>query len=353
MKNVSILIPNWNGRELLAAYLGSVVTAAEYYQKSFDVEVEILLIDDASTDQSLDWLQSEYGENPLVQVIELEKNHGFLLAVNKGFSLARHPIVFLLNSDVSVEPDCIRPLAKHFLTGDVFAVCCHANRMKSDRLDGGGKLGIFERGFWRVFRNYDVYPRERAELISFYGSGGYTAYDREKWRELGGFQACLSPNYWEDVEIGYRAWKRGWRVLYEPASIVHHLGSASMKKSKSRDDLDVVQERNRLLMTWINLHDGRMFASHTFWVLLKLIGSALSLKWNFLYSFIQAIKLLGSVGSGRNIERNAAVVSDRELRGFFQQLVKRNDIHILDSYEAEIAFADRKQDIAEPERFIG
>src|SRR5204862_570938 len=142
--------------------------------------------------------------------------------------------------DVSVEPDCITPLAKRFEMEDVFAVCCRARRINSERLDGGGKIGRFERGFWRVFLNYEALQDETAsDLISFYGSGGYSAYSKQKWDKLGGFQDLFAPIYWEDVEICYRAWKRGWKVIYEPQSNVSHLGSATMKKS-SRTKLNVI-----------------------------------------------------------------------------------------------------------------
>jgi len=350
MGNVSIVIPNWNGRELLERFFASVVDAAEHYRAESNSEVEVVVIDDASTDDSREWLVSNYGGQEFVRIIKLEKNLGFLCAVNGGFASAKYPIVFLLNSDVSVEPDCIGPLIDHFEDESIFAVCCHSNRIGTDRLDAGGKVGTFERGFWRVFLNYDVMPGEADnELISFFGSGGYTAYDREKWNRLGGFQECLSPNYWEDVEISYRAWKRGWKVLYEPASVVSHLGSVSIKKSTSKGELDIVSERNRLLMTWINLHDPGMFASHVFWVFAKSLGSVVSFNWNFLRSLSRSFAMLGRVRKARRIERQAAIVSDRELAYRFKALSLVPDIHILDSYEAEIAFAERKSiDAAKP-----
>jgi GT2 family glycosyltransferase len=353
MKNVSIVIPNWNGRDLLERFFFSVVDAAKRYRADSEVEVEIIVVDDASTDDSLSWLDANYGLHELVRIIRLDENLGFLRAVNKGFESAQYPLIFLLNSDVSVEPDCIAPLVRHFEDESVFAVCCHAKRLGTDRLDGGGKIGTFERGFWRVFVNYDVLPNATSELISFFGSGGYTAYDRDKWNKLDGFQACLSPNYWEDVEISYRAWKRGWKVLFEPASVVNHLGSVSIKKSTSKAELDIVSERNRLLMTWINLHDKRMFASHVGWVALKLLGSFVSFKWNFLRSCIRALEMRDSVRQARSIEKVAAVITDRELERYFRRLLERSETHILESYDAELAFNEKKKIIAEADTNVG
>jgi len=338
VKSVSIVIPNWNGRNLLAEYFGSVVSAAEKFRSHSPVE--IIVVDDGSTDDSCEWLRENYGTNELVRAVELEENVGFLRAVNSGFEAAAHDVVFLLNSDVQAEPSCIAPLVKHFEDDEnVFAVCCRAGRINSERLDGGGKIGRFERGFWRVFLNYEVINDEtETERTSFYGSGGYTAYDRKKWKQLGGFQDLLSPNYWEDVEICYRAWKRGWKVIYEPAARVRHLGSASMKK-KGGGEIKVVTERNRLLFIWINVHDAGMFASHIFWLTVKLAGAAISLKWSYLKAFRGAIAKLSKVKTLRSIEKNAALISDRGIGRIFQEIVHQPGMYVVDDENAELAFA--------------
>ena len=339
--NVSIVIPNWNGRELLAEYFPSVASSAEEYSAQTGAEIEIVIVDDRSTDESRDWLHGNYGTHPLVRIIELETNVGFLRAVNKGFEAARHELVFLLNNDVRAEPGCIESLTKHFDDANVFAVCCRAGRIDSERLDGGGKIGRFERGFWRVFLNYEAIKEETTtELFSFYGSGGYTMYDRAKWRALGGFQDCLAPIYWEDVEICYRAWKRGWKVLFEPNSHVTHKGSATMGKKPMRAEMAIVTERNRLLMTWINLHDGRMLLNHLGWLAMKLIGSAVSFKWNYLRSFSRATGLLSKVRAARRIEKRSAMISDRALDRKFAGIVKGSGIYVVTNEADETAFRD-------------
>jgi glycosyltransferase involved in cell wall biosynthesis len=78
MRSVSIVIPTWNGRELLAEYLGSVVAAVEKYRLRGQADVEVIVVDDASTDDSRDWLRANYDQHELVRIIELESNVGFL-----------------------------------------------------------------------------------------------------------------------------------------------------------------------------------------------------------------------------------------------------------------------------------
>ncbi len=343
-KSVSIVIPNWNGRELLAEYFGSVVVASDYYRARTGAPVEIIVVDDASTDGGREWLRENYDEHDFVQITELGKNVGFLRAVNEGLWAAKHEVVLLLNNDVEIEQGCITPLVRHFAEENVFAVCCRADRIGTDRLDGGGKIGKFERGFWRVFLNYEAAPQDDLpELISFYGSGGYTAYDREKLKQLGGFQDCLAPIYWEDVEICYRAWKRGWTVRYEPESHVHHKGSATMGKKTPRREMAIVTERNRLLMTWINLHDTKWMASHCFRLTLKLLGSLFSLRWNYLRSFGRALSKISDVRRARSIEKGASIISDRELANKFIKLVRRPEIYVVKDHRAELEFAELKK----------
>jgi GT2 family glycosyltransferase len=332
MRNVSVVIPNWNGRELMAEFLPSILAAIIAYRDQHGAEVELLIIDDASTDGSPSWLASTYGEHPFLRIIELQQNLGFLCAVNKGFAEARYGIVFLLNNDVRVAPDAIAPLVSHFDDQQVFAVCSKAYRLSGELLDGAGKLGLFERGFWRVFLNYDILPtrlpKEPPPFHAFFGSGGYTAYDAAKFGALRGFCELLAPNYWEDVEISYRAWKRGWTVEYEPASVVYHLSSATMGNARQRR-IRLVTERNRLLMTWINLHDRAWLLAHLAWLGLKLLGATFSLDGLYWQSFWQALTRLRLVRQARRQEKAAAVRSDREIAAIFTRLAERDWVSVM------------------------
>jgi GT2 family glycosyltransferase len=324
MDDVSIVIPNWNGRNLLQRFLPSVSIAASRYQEQFGKKVEIVVVDDGSTDDSVGWFTREYGEAPRMYLVVRPKNGGFVPAANSGFAAVRHRIVFLINNDVSVSPDAIAPLVRHFEDEKVFAVCCKAYRIETNEVDGAGKLGTFKNGFWRVFENYEIRDEQKSHpgrrWPSFFGSGGYTAYDGNKLSLLGGFNKLLAPYYWEDVEICYRAWKRGWVVEYEPESTVYHLGSATMKKEIPEARLRVASERNRLLMTWVNLHDSFWFSQHVAWLGLKLLGAALTLDLQMWRSFYQALCRLPEVLPARRIERSASVRSDREIAAIFENI---------------------------------
>ncbi len=93
----------------------------------------------------------------------------------------------------------------------------------------------------------------------FYGGGGSCAFDRRKFFELGGFDELLAPFYLEDTDLGFLAWKRGWKVLYQPASVVHHEHRGTIGKRFSAEYIESILRKNFLLFCWKNIHGwGRL-----------------------------------------------------------------------------------------------
>ena len=132
-------------------------------------------------------------------------------------------IVVLLNSDMRVEADFLAPLLAGFTDETVFAVSCQI--FLGDKAKRREETGLTE-GWWQD-GGLRVGHREDAKVDRlfpcFYGGGGSCAFDRHKFLELGRVSmSCLAPFYLEDTDLGFLAWKRGWKVLYQPASVVHH-----------------------------------------------------------------------------------------------------------------------------------
>jgi len=348
MRNVSIVIPNWNGYSLLPEFFPSVLAAAKHYEEQYSSDIEIIVVDDASTDGSPQWLKDNYGQEPLLKIVEQEHNLGFLPTVNNGFATARYEIVYLLNNDVKVSIDCIAPLVRHFDDEDVFAVSSKAFRLTLD-LDGGGKPGRFERGFWRVFENYDIFPtrmpKQTEKLYSFFASGAYAAFDAAKFSRLGGLCSLFAPIYWDDVDICYRAWKRGWTVLYEPASVVYHLSSATMGKKEHQRRVKVVSERNRLIMTWINLHNRLWLTSHIAWLTIKLVGAAFSLNYVYWKSFLQAAACIPDIRRLRRRERLLGRRSDREISAIFERVIASPWVRVMLNIKDYPSFVEMREQL--------
>jgi len=304
---VSIVIPNWNGRDLLEKYLPSVVEAAGRVPGS-----EVLVVDNGSTDGSAQYLRDNF---PSIRVIALEHNLGFGGGSNTGFHEAKHDIVVLLNSDMRVEPDFLAPLLGLFIEPSVFSVSCQIflSDPAKRREETGLTEGWWENGGLRVSHRDD--PEVAEPYPCFYGGGGSCAFDRKKFLALGGFDELLAPFYLEDTDIGYLAWKRGWKNFYQPASIVYHEHRGTIGKTFSAGYIQGVLKKNYLLFTWKNIHDWPMFLSH---LVHAWVSAALS--WLFGESpdrstfagLTRAAMQLPGLARSRARAKSLAAISDRE-----------------------------------------
>lgn len=91
---------------------------------------------------------------------------------------------------------------------------------------------------------------------------GSSAYDRRKFLELGGFDALFHPFYLEDTDLGMQAWKRGWKVFYQPRSVVWHEHRGTIGRTHKPDYINTVVQKNFLLFLWKNLHGSGKLVHH-------------------------------------------------------------------------------------------
>ena len=314
----SVVIPNWNGRDLLEKYLPSVVEAM-----SGAGDNEIIVVDDGSTDGSAGYLRQRF---PDVRLEVLPKNLGFGSASNAGFAVAKNDIVVLLNSDMRVEPGFLQPLLDGFTDEKVFAVSCQIFFSDPDKLreETGLTEGWWEDGSIRVRHRID----ERVDRLypCFYGGGGSCAFERRKLLELGGFDSILAPFYLEDADLGYMAWKRGWKVLYQPDSHVYHEHRGTIGKHFSQAQIQTALQRNFLLFSWKNVHEWRRLAGHFAYAyaggLLSLFFGASPQRTTLMALWRALLRLPAAVGS-RWRARGLSIVGDAEalrrpLGGYFR-----------------------------------
>jgi GT2 family glycosyltransferase len=327
--HVSIVIPTWRGRHLLETYLPSVIAAADFYRSSRGAGTEIIVVEDAGGDDTVPWLQSRYGAS--VRTLEHERNLGFSAACQTGFVHARFPVVLLLNNDVRLEPDCMAPMVDHFRDPGVFAVTGKMLSQKGDVFCNGGKIGRFRRGMWSSYLNYDVLQGAEAEasLLSFTAIGAFSAFDREKFLKLGGFDPLTAMI--EDIEISYRGWKRGWWIRYEPRSIAYHDASQTMQRRYKRRSLDRISRRSRILMHWMLLHDRGMFRRHLAVLAGQFLTSWIWLDWPFYWAIATGLGRMAAVRQKRNETRRTTVRSDRELAKLLEHFYDTAPIRVYDA----------------------
>jgi GT2 family glycosyltransferase/glycosyltransferase involved in cell wall biosynthesis len=250
----TVVIPNWNGKDLLERYLPSVIEAIQGHEAN-----EIIVVDNASTDGSAEFVRANF---PQVNLIEMRENLGFGGGANAGFRAARNDVVVLLNSDMRVAPDFLPPLLEGFADPEVFAISCQIFFTDPNKLreETGLTQGWWEDGLLRVRHRLD--PAIDEPYPCFYGGGGSCAFDRVKFLELGGFDELYHPFYLEDTDLGYQAWKRGWKVLYQPHSVVFHEHRGTIGKRFKPSQIEGVIKKNLLLFCWKNIHDWRRLGPH-------------------------------------------------------------------------------------------
>lgn len=307
-KSVSIVIPNYNGIKLLNRFLPSVIEAAKFYQG----QTEIIMVDDASTEGDGEFIKNKF---PEVTLVELEKNIGPLLAINEGFRVSRNQIVILLDNDVFVDKDFILPLVSHFNDEKVFGVMPGLGLLSSEPKKNGSKIFAsnlaLRRGFIEI-HFVNLKESQQQNLIFLLG-GGASAMDREKLLKIGGFDELFSPFYWEDADLSYRAWKRGWKIIYEPKSRVFHQVHSTIFREHKKRYIEKIAERNRYFLVWKNISDNKILFYHISWIPLRLIGFLLIGKWWRISSFLMALSQIRSIIAKRRIEEQKAKVSDSEL----------------------------------------
>ena len=297
---VSVVIPNWNGKKLLERNLPPLIKAMDYYGG----EYEIIVVDDGSVDGSPQFLKGNY---PSIRVIRLERNRGFPIAANRGVGAAIHDLVLLLNSDIRVERNFLLPLLSYFDKERTFAVSTAIMKDKNTVVTRPYVLE-FKYGFLR-----EVLATEKnGPSLASGASGGRALFDRKKFMQLGGFDKIYSPFYYEDMDLSYNAWKNGFRMYYEPQSIVHHARQATIGKAFSKGYIKFIFDRNRLIFTWKNLMDSDLLLQHFLFLPFHLLRNSIRNPLVSL-SFLAALRKVPMILRARRRKKAFILYGDKEV----------------------------------------
>lgn len=256
---ISVVIPTWNGRELLQM---SLPPLGEALRRHGHPEDEIIVVDNGSEDDTLLYLAGLAGEIPGLRWIALDHNEGFAGAANRGAREAKNPTLVLLNNDMVVEPDFVQPLMDAFAEEpELFGASCQIDFLDPEkpRWETGKVHGELRWGQLCLF-HLDRFEEDLRYPILFAG-GGASAYDRARFLALGGFdEAVFSPVYIEDVDLGYRAWLRGWPSVLAPKSNVHHKHRSTTRRRWSESQIESFFKKNLVALVWKNVRSWRILA---------------------------------------------------------------------------------------------
>jgi GT2 family glycosyltransferase len=264
-----------------------------------------MVIDDCSNDNSLRILADEF---PEVRAEQTPQNLGFQEANNYAVKLAESKIVMPMNNDIKLDPKALHYLALHFDNKDTFAVRGKIFAFDQTTFLYGNRGGYFHKGHFHL---YEKPPEDESQTL--FACGGAFMVNRQKYLDLGGFDSMYHPLYYEEIDLSYRALKRGWKVYYEPQSIAYHKVQATITRQEKLRRISLISARNNYLFTWKNILDRPMTLTFLFYTPLFLLRDLFRLKSRFWIAFYMALKRLPRALRGRSIEQSDALYSDREI----------------------------------------
>lgn len=245
---VAVVILNWNGKEILKTFLPSVI--------KYSKEAELIIVDNGSTDNSIDFLKQEY---PQIRIIDNKKNYGFAEGYNKALKEIEADYYVLLNSDVEVTPSWISPIIE-LMESDTQIACCqpkllsYLEKNKFEYAGGAGgfidHLGYpFCRG--RVFNYLEEDKGQYDDNKEIFWATGAALFVRASvYKELNGLDNDFFAHQ-EEIDFCWRVKNAGYKVYYCSKSVCYHLGGGTLNKTSPFKTF--LNFRNNLYLLYKNL----------------------------------------------------------------------------------------------------
>lgn len=267
MTKVAVVILNYNGQKFLETFLPSVIDNADGY--------EIIIADNASTDNSLDFLKSNYSN---IKTVELLNNQGFAGGYNNALQAIEAEYYVLLNSDVEVTKNWVKPIIDLMDNDASIAACQPKIRSyhQQTHFEYAGAAGgyvdwlgyPFCRG--RIFDSYEQDLGQYNDTKEIFWATGACMFVRAKvFHELGGFDAHFFAHM-EEIDLCWRMKNAGYKIMYSSAVTVYHVGGGTLHKSNPRKTF--LNYRNGLAMLYKNLPSEKLFST----IFLRLILDGIS-----------------------------------------------------------------------------
>lgn len=246
---VAVVILNWNGLHHLQQFIPAVL-ASTY------PNLEVVVADNASTDDSVRWLQQHH---PDISVLRFEENLGFAGGYNAALRHVSADYYVLLNSDVEVVPGWLEPVI-HLMEADNMVAAAqpkvlsfHQRHVFEYAGACGGWLDAFGYPFARG-RIFDVCETDKGQYDEvqqiFWATGAAMVVRSEVFHQLKGFDEYFFAHQ-EEIDLCWRMQLQGYKLLCSPQSVVYHVGGGTLPRGNSRKTL--LNFRNNLIMLYKNL----------------------------------------------------------------------------------------------------
>ncbi len=240
--NISTIIPVYKKEEL---FLGNLEHNARYLQKT-----EVIIVVDDPTSRGLK--ERIHAIIPQAHVLHNSINMGFSAAMNRAVEKAHAPFLLFLNSDVVLK-DTAYTRAVDLLKKNKLLFAVSFAQIEKDGSMVGANTGQFSRGLFEHRGKSTQKP-----CNNLWPEGGSSLLRTSYFRQLGGYDDLFTPFYWEDVDLGYRAWKRGYRVVFEPTIVVEHHHETTIRSFFSAQRIHHIAQRNQFLFMWKNMDQDNL-----------------------------------------------------------------------------------------------
>jgi GT2 family glycosyltransferase len=279
---ISVVIPNWNGRKYLEVCIDSLMKQSHH-------NLEIIVVDNASADDSIAYLQKNF---PDVKVIKHSSNLGFGAANNAGIRAARGEYLMMLNNDTRLEPKCIEELRNSIDKDENFGACASKILLEyEDNLLDVAGIAVCLDGLSIGRGRLESGDKFIDEEEVFFASDCACLYKKDMLDDIGLTNEVYDEDFFayaDETDMGWRAQLAGWKCIYTPQAVVHHLHSASSSNYSPLKAFLV--ERNRI---WV--------AVKSFPVSFLILG----LSYTILRYFYQAVGALTGKGAAGKFAKEA------------------------------------------------
>ena len=261
MESLAIVILNWNGKDFLKKFLPSVVT--------FSKDAKIIVADNASSDDSIVFLQSNY---PEIQIIVNESNGGFAKGYNDALKQIDSDLYLLLNSDIEVTENWLEPLLK--VMKDPSVAGCQPKILAYNNKDyfehAGASGGYLDHNYFPFCRGRILNKFEKDEgqydgqTEIFWATGAAILIRAELFHRVNGFDEAFFAHM-EEIDLCWRIKKLGYKFIVEPKSFIYHVGGGTLPYLSPKKSY--LNFRNSLFMLVKN-HEGNWFPKLVYRMLL-------------------------------------------------------------------------------------
>ena len=282
---ISVIIPNYNGIDLLRRNLPTLLASLKEVGESF----EIIIVDDYSSDNSVEFLREQY---PEVQIIVNERNYGFARTCNVGIAAAQGEFTCVVNTDVQFTNQYFKNALEVLRNTGAFAILGDIHNYIDGKLEIQKTAAQidFKRGLLRFSATNELNPSRFGWRSGdhFLALGCCFVARTSELKNLGGFNEIFVPFYWEDVDLCLRAFKAGLKVEFCYDCPVVHYASGTIARTRTNTKRRLVSQRNKFLFAWMHMTTKKERLLHAWYLFYSLAIRWLVLDWKFYVSLCAA-----------------------------------------------------------------